>query len=145
MLRDDNYSDDVCVAWLLHDIIEDSDGMITGFLLRELWYSDHIVDLVELCTHDSSIRNSWLKWKTMMDKISDAWNEDALIIKIADLTDNMRTCHLLKEDRYHNFIYKKAPYIMELIYKHLDNADFHNSQLKEDFLNILEIQKSHYT
>ena len=35
----------------------------------------------------------------MMDKVSETNNKDALIIKIADLTDNLKYCHLLKAER----------------------------------------------
>lgn len=144
MLKDDWYDSDVCIAWLLHDIIEDSDGMITSFLLKELWYNDNIVNLVIACTHDNSIRNSWLRWKTMMNQIDISWNADALVIKIADLTDNMKTCHLLSPESHNNFLFKKAPMIADLIKRHLDNADFDSSIIKDKFFSTRENQKTFY-
>jgi hypothetical protein len=80
-----------------------------------------------------------------MDRISNDNNEEALIIKIADFTDNMETCCLLKPERYYNFVYKKAPYIMELIYKHLDYADFDVSPLKNLFFDSWNDNKLLYS
>ena len=93
------------------------------------------------CSHNNEIDNSFDRWKEMMDKIDQNKNENALIIKLADLTDNMTYCHLLKPDRYDIFINKKAPYIMELMYKYLDYADFDLSNLKETFFDRWNEQK----
>lgn len=137
------YNKDICIAWLLHDILEDS--VITENDLIDLWYNDTIIWLVKACTHDKSIKNSFEKWKHMMDKISVSWNTDALIIKIADFIDNIKQCYLLKPDRYYNFVYKKAPYIMKLMYKHLDTVDFDTSMLKDIFFDVWNEQKFTYS
>jgi len=142
MLNDDGYDKDVCIAWLLHDILEDSD--VTVMNLHMMWYSQRIIDLIVACTHDEKYDDSWTKWRKMIDEIDQRGDTDALIIKIADLTDNMKTCHLLKPKSYYNFLYKKAPKIMELIYKHLDNADFDTTKLKVKFFEARNDQKMFY-
>jgi len=139
MLQDDGYSKDICEAGLLHDIIEDSPLSVED--LKHMGYSKTIIDLVVACTHDDTIKDSFTRRKDMMDKISESGNEDALIIKIADLTDNMKTCHLLNPESYQNFLYKKAPYIMGMAYKHLDHADYDVSKIKDEFFNVWNNQK----
>jgi hypothetical protein len=68
-----------------------------------------------------------------MNKIDKTSNVDALIIKIADFTDNVKTAYLLKSERYETFLYKKGPYLMNLAYKHLDSAEWDMCQLKNSF------------
>lgn len=143
ILKESWYDYDVCLAWLLHDVIED--GWMTAEELLAVGYSENVVKIVQACSHDDTIKDSFTKWKTMMDKIDESWDIDALIVKIADVTDNMKTCSLLMPESYYGFLFKKAPYVMELMYKYLDAAEFDVSPLKDMFFDVWNSEKMHYT
>ena len=132
LLVKDWYDEDICIAWLLHDIIED--WWHTEQQLLDLWYNARVVSLVVACSHNPSIEDSYKRRENMMKKIKESKNEDALIIKIADFTDNLQTAHLLKEDKSQTFVLKKGPYLMDLKNNILwDNKYFNQSNINNLF------------
>lgn len=144
LLVKDWYDEDICIAWLLHDIIED--WWHTEQQLLDLWYNARVVSLVVACSHNPSIEDSYKRRENMMKKIKESKNEDALIIKIADFTDNLQTAHLLKEDKFQIFVLKKGPYLMDLMYEILwDDAHFDLSYIKELFFEKLNLAKRYCT
>lgn len=46
--------EEILIAGLLHDILEDSDT--TSNELRSLWYTQRIITLIEWCTHDKTLK-----------------------------------------------------------------------------------------
>lgn len=96
-LRTHEFSNDVVLAGLLHDTIED--GNISIDNLRGVGFSDHVVVLVDLCSHDPTVVGGEARWIKMVARLVDAKNQDAWAIKIADITDNLRSCHTMPEDR----------------------------------------------
>lgn len=73
--------DDLMSIAILHDVIEDSKGMVTLWGLAELGFSKRVVDALELLTHIPHI-----PYEQYIESI--ATNYDAIQVKMADLTDN---------------------------------------------------------
>lgn len=107
LLKKYKFPHEVCVAWFLHDMIEDSD--FTREDLKKYWYSDRILDLVCLCSHDKSNPDKFGRWEDMINNLKSQWDIDAWAIKLADITDNLTECHLLSPDALKRFLTKKAP------------------------------------
>ena len=99
-LKSQWYSHEIQEAWLLHDIIED--GNTTLQELKELWYSDEVVHLVDLASHDASITQKYPRRAAMMQRILDEDNIDAFIIKLADYHDNLKDCLTMPEESKRN-------------------------------------------
>lgn len=96
-LRKQGYSDEVCLAGLLHDIVED--GGVSLNDLSEMGFPDRVVELVSLCTHDASIRNRDARWVKMVARLVDANDPDAWAIKLADVEDNIADSASMRPDR----------------------------------------------
>ena len=105
------YAHDVCVAGLLHDVVED--GGVTFERLSEEFPKD-IVDLVRLCSHDSSIQGGDARWVCMMANLVRANNADAWVIKIADLMSNFDGAVTMSEDRRMFIRTVKTPALLSL-------------------------------
>lgn len=127
------YSKDVWMAWLLHDIIED--WWYTKEQLLELWYSKRTVELVDLCSHDGAIEDSFERWQKMIERLKEADDKEAWAIKVCDITDNLSECDLMKEEKLERFLYKKAPVFKELVEKY-----FKETQLEKSFNYAYERQ-----
>lgn len=76
--------DDVVVAALLHDSIEDS--LVTKEELREMGFSNRTVDLVIAVARPREDKGSYIEY---IQGIIDQGDRDALMLKIADNMDNM--------------------------------------------------------
>ena len=96
-LKKYGYPQDVVVAGLLHDIIED--GGMTMKELLDLGFSERTVSLVDACTHDSAMQNKDARWTKMIARLIDTQDKDAWAIKCADLLDNYASSHTMPEDR----------------------------------------------
>lgn len=106
------YSKQVVIAGMLHDIVED--GATAPEELRGMGFSDRIVQLVRLCTHDDMIEGGDRRWVKMMAALIDADDKEAWAIKIADLTDNLKSSITLSEDRRRFMQEAKAPFLLRL-------------------------------
>ena len=112
ILRDNRFDETIQMAWLLHDIVEDWNTSFDE--LRELWYSEEVIRLVDLATHDSETKDSFQRWKDMMKRLEDACDRDAWAIKLADICDNVYLCHLMPSLKSRKrFLYQKCPYFVE--------------------------------
>ncbi len=96
-LQRHGFSDEVVMAGLLHDIVEDGNTSLDD--LRSMGFSSRVIALVDLCSHDQTVVGSEARWITMMARLIDAHDQDAWAIKIADITDNLRSCHTMPEDK----------------------------------------------
>jgi (p)ppGpp synthase/HD superfamily hydrolase len=101
------FAEETCIAGLLHDIIEDSETTMDE--LSTLGYSENILHLVDLATHDVTITDSFTRRQTMIQRLIDADDREARAIKLADISDNFTECHLLKPHNFETFLNKKAP------------------------------------
>lgn len=77
--------------------------------LSTLGYSENILHLVDLATHDVTITDSFTRRQTMIQRLIDADDREARAIKLADISDNFTECHLLKPHNFETFLNKKAP------------------------------------
>ena len=69
---------------LLHDIIEDTD--ITLSALKDLGYNDKVVDGVKWCSRNMFPELTFSQW---MQKIGNEAPQEAILVKIADIADNL--------------------------------------------------------
>ena len=117
------YSKDVWLAWLLHDIVEDWGYTLEQ--LKDLWYSDRTVELVDLCSHDSTIEDSFERWEWMVKRLIEADDKEAWAIKICDMMDNLTEVQLMQRDKLERFLFKKAPVYVEQWKKYFDWTDMY--------------------
>lgn len=106
------YGEDVVVAGALHDVVED--GATSLDELRQMGFNERIVELVRLCTHDDMIEGGDRRWIKMMAGLIDADDAEAWAIKIADITDNLKSSHTLSQDRRMFMYQAKAPFLLRL-------------------------------
>ncbi len=97
LLVEHGYGPEVCLAGLLHDIVED--GGVSLGELRAAGFGERVVELVDLCTHDASIEGNDARWIVMMARLVQAGDSDAWAIKVADLADNLRDSGTMEEGR----------------------------------------------
>ena len=101
----DRISDkDTKVAALLHDVVEDIEGF-TFDNLKELGFSDSIIEIVKIVTKDESKNLSyhdWISW------IIDQNNIEAIKVKYSDMLDNfdLERLNKLDEDMKRHLIMK---------------------------------------
>lgn len=112
-LRSKGYGDEVCLAGLLHDIVED--GGVSLDELSAMGFSERVVRLVSLCTHDASIANRDARWVKMMARLVDAADPEAWAIKLADIEDNLRDCDSMSPDRARFLREVKWPLLRRLV------------------------------
>lgn len=123
-LEKHGFSSDVILAGWLHDLIEDSDPAhpVTLEGLTALGFSDRTVALIDLATHSSGAdhahkltqRQKDQRWARMLERLDGAADADAWAVKLADVTDNLRGCHVMPIDRQIVFYQLKAPVYLEL-------------------------------
>jgi (p)ppGpp synthase/HD superfamily hydrolase len=109
------YSEEVSLAGLLHDIVEDGD--VTFDELRAQGFSERIIELIDLCSHDPSLPADDGRWVKMLARLVDAQDKDAWAIKLADITDNLRSCHTMSEGRQRFMYETKGPLLLSLTWK----------------------------
>ena len=90
-----DYSRDIVVAAVLHDLIEDTDTVAADI---ENAFSPAIAGIVEACTFSPDIEDDLDQARDMLERCA-AYGNDALIVKCADLLDNIGYVHLAPEER----------------------------------------------
>jgi len=123
------YAEDVILAGLLHDTIEDSE--VTEAELRELGFSDRTRELVLLCTHDERIEDGDKRWIVMMANLIKAGDKEAWAIKTADITDNLRSCHTMAKERCKFMREAKGPFFLNISKSALENTPIWEELKKE--------------
>ena len=113
------FAEDAVLAGWLHDVVED--GGITLENLRTQGFSARVVHLVDLSSHEMhggdesrTTTQKDARWARMVARLERAADLDAWAIKVADLTDNLRGCVTLPEDRQAFFYEVKAPTYLAL-------------------------------
>lgn len=84
MLRNKSVDENVLHIALLHDIVEDTD--ITLEDLRKLGYNDKIIEAVRWCSKNEFSELSFVEWMTKFGKEA---THEAVLVKIADISDNL--------------------------------------------------------
>jgi len=110
---------DVHLAGLLHDIVEDGDTSLQE--LKRFGFSDRTIELVDLCSHDKSVQGGDARWVKMIARLVERNDQDAWVIKLADILDNLRSCHTMPEDRQRFMKETKAPLMLKLTEEQLSD------------------------
>lgn len=112
ILREHGMSEEVCLAGLLHDIVEDGDVSLDE--LKAMGFSQRIVDLVDLATHDDTLATGDERWVCMIARLVKAADVDAWQIKIADLASNIGDSAGMPVDRRAWMLTVKAPLMLKV-------------------------------
>lgn len=112
ILKENRFNETVQIAGLLHDIVEDWNTTFDE--LRELWYPEEVIKLVDLATHNLKTKDKFQRWKDMMKRLEEACDRNARAIKLADICDNVSGCHTMPNlKKRKRFLYEKCPYFVE--------------------------------
>lgn len=147
LLKKHGFDEDTQLAGLLHDIIEDSwkkdenweeiEKKMTFEDIKELWYSDNIINLINLSTLDNLDWDSYERWERMLKKIIQENNKDAWAVKLADISDNLTECHLMpNKEKLDIFLNKKCPVFIYYGNKYFWWTEFYNEFLERYFGQI---------
>jgi len=112
LLKDTGAPEEVCLAGLLHDIVEDGETSLED--LSSLGFSDRTVELVSLCSHDVNAKEGDARWVKMMARLADTHDADAWLIKIADILDNARSAHTMPPHRERMNKQAKVPIMLSV-------------------------------
>lgn len=137
-LKKYKFNEDTQIAGLLHDIIED--GWMTFDELKDLGYSDEILHLVDLASHDITITNAFQRREKMIKRLIAEKNKNARAIKVADISDNLLECHLMpNKQRLGIFLNKKCP-----VFVYYGNKYFGGTEFYDEFVQRYFKQKKDY-
>lgn len=112
LLKAEGYGEEVCLAGLLHDVIEDSETTFEE--LEEMGYSSRVLELVRYCTHDNAIEGSDARWVCMMAGLVQGNDTEAWAIKVADILCNIRDSDTMPADRRHILRFVKGKILLSL-------------------------------
>lgn len=91
-----NYSEDIQIAGLLHDALEDTD-IPESVISDNFWIK--VLNIVKVNSENNNLEKSKIL-EDIVFRCSDLW-EDALIVKMADIYDNF--LFYVKEQNYSEF------------------------------------------
>ena len=112
VLQAQGFNAETVLGGLLHDIVEDGNASLDD--LRTLGFSKRVIDLVDLCSHDQTVTGSEARWVKMVARLSNVNDRDAWAIKLADLIDNLRSCHTMPEEKQRYMRTVKGELILRL-------------------------------
>lgn len=135
LLKEEITDADVLIAWILHDIVEDSD--ITFDDLKRLWYTTRTIELIRNCTHDDSIGESIIKRSEMIQRAMK--DRDSFLIKMADATDNIKTIHHMSKPSFKRYMEVKSKF-----FKAAGAVAFPDTKIYRIFLERYDMQKERY-
>ncbi len=110
--KQDGWVSNLALAALLHDIVED--GGVSLEELKKRGFNDEIVNLVDLCSHDTNIEDSNARWVNMVARLANEGNKDTWAIKLADIYDNLQESHMLNPERRRFMVETKTPLLLAL-------------------------------
>ncbi len=143
LLKFHGFDETVQMAWLLHDIIEDWDTTLQE--LAEMWYSQEVLTLVDLATHNKETEDKFQRRKDMMKRLEEANNKSAWAVKLADISDNVTQCHLIpNSEKRKRFLYEKCSYFVRQGNKRFWWTDFYQEFLDrylKQMFRLLEWEK----
>lgn len=129
-LSEHGFSEEVVMAGILHDVIEDSE--VTYDDLRELGFSEEIISLVDLSSHDENLPSSDLRWFMIFARLIEVGETEAWNIKLADLMDNLGTCHTMPDDRRRFMRLSKGPMLRNI------SKQYAKESLWQEFADVVE-------
>jgi hypothetical protein len=102
--------------------------------LRELGYSDKILYLVDLSTHNDSIDDGFERRQRMLERLIAEDNKSVWAIKLADISDNLLECHLMpNKEKLDKFLNKKCPVFIYYGNKYFGGTGFYSEFLDRYF------------
>lgn len=131
-LHKEGYEENVIIAGILHDILEDTDTNINE--LQEL-FGNEIANLVKVNTFDTSIQNKTERYKNMFRKCIEK-GKDSVIIKAADILDNCNYIELVKEEKLKSWLIGKLRYFINISYAVIGQEQVWN-ELKKKYDSIV--------
>ncbi len=105
-----NYDKNIVISGLLHDIIEDSS--VTPNEIKSK-YGNEIFKLINANTFNKSITDETLRYKDNFNRCLNA-GKQALIVKAADLFDNVDYYHLASSNELTIWLFNKLDYFINL-------------------------------
>ena len=108
-LLDRGYGLDVVVAGLFHDLLEDS-GVSNEAIIEE--FGDRVLTLVKANSFNPDIPSREERDRELIERCAAAGNE-ALVIKAADILDNMPYYKLAKDKELYQLLIGKVDYFLE--------------------------------
>lgn len=114
LLKRHGYSEEVQIAGLLHDIVEDGSTSLED--LSQAGFSPRVVALVDLCSEDEMHDHKDGRWFKMISRLYEAADRDAWAIKLCDITDNLEDAATLPPDRAKFNYETKRPLLLSLAY-----------------------------
>jgi (p)ppGpp synthase/HD superfamily hydrolase len=109
-LYDQNYGQNVVVAAILHDLIEDTDVTIENV---EVAFGSEVASLVAANTFNSNLTTRDRRDIDMLDRCKRA-GKWALLIKAADILDNSAFFRLRTDEEQSHWLLRKMKYFLEL-------------------------------
>lgn len=133
LLKNNNYSQNIQLAGLLHDIVEDGNIQLTELL--SLWLPYNVYLMIDLCTHQS---NGMTGWHNMINRLVNSKNMWAWAVKLADITDNLKDLkHMPDHSKIVRFLTVKCPVFIYYGNRYFWGTDLYNSFLEEYYKNVL--------
>jgi len=108
-LYDQDYPDEIVIAAVLHDLVEDSDCTIAAI---EQNFGQEVAELVAANTFDATMADKTEYNREMLARCK-AYGKMALLIKAADILDNSRYWHLLTDKELSRWLLWKIRYFLE--------------------------------
>ncbi len=105
-----NYSEDIVISSILHDLIEDTD--ITYDDIKKE-YGEEIANIVNAVSFNPQIDDKLEQAKVMFEKCHEN-GFDALIVKCSDLLDNINFVNLVEEENKRDTLCKKYSLFLEM-------------------------------
>lgn len=108
-LYEHNYSEDIVLAGVLHDVLEFSE--MTEKIIRNE-FGENVTKLVLACTKDDSIIDKQEKTDELIRRCVEN-GEDALIVKAADIMDSFKFYAAVDNKKQLEYCVRNAKAIME--------------------------------
>lgn len=109
-LRDLGYKNDLVIAGVLHDLIEDADVLV-GEIEKE--FGNSIARLVEANSFKQEIEDETTRYQELFKRTKET-GKDALILKAADILVNLDFFYFVLETKLKKSLIKKWEYFLEI-------------------------------
>lgn len=112
-----NYSQEIVIAGILHDLLEDSETKPKEIKQK---FGDKVAGLVKANSFDKNIKDKKKRYQQTLTRCLKAGKE-ALIIKTADILDNSHYYHLAKGKKLRQWLVEKMKHFIDHSEKILKN------------------------
>ena len=126
-----NYSEEIVISGILHDLIEDTDTTKKDI---ESKYGKKISDIIEAVSFDPKIEDKLEQARLMFEACSN-YGVEALIVKCADLLDNINFICLVDDKTIRTKLLKKYQLFLKMAKKQIGEEVIYKL-LKDKYENI---------